>query len=285
MFQSIPSFTPLLRHIYEEEGLPFATPERLTPGTNAVFKVGSTVVKVFFPKESGLDPIGDYTNETRVCNRLLQLSISTPRLLAHGSVEDKYRFYYIVFDYFQGKEAGAYLKNASYEEKKVFASRLKNLLHKLNTPAPGLISSKDLLEQAINNPRLTHIPASLAQELKAGASSLTLTPQVLVHGDLTGENLLVDKDGRLVMIDCADACLAPEWYELGPIVFELFRCDPTLLKLFAGEDRKSFIEQAIASLCIHDFGAGILSQTALREGLPPFTSLSQVRKLLEERLK
>ncbi len=35
----------------------------LTPGTNGVFRCGDLVLKIFFPKESGLDPAVDFHRE------------------------------------------------------------------------------------------------------------------------------------------------------------------------------------------------------------------------------
>ena len=107
---------------------------------------------------------------------------------------------------------------------------------------------------------------------------------VLTHGDLTGENLLVKEDGSLVVIDWADAHLAPAWYELGPIAFELFQGRGELLRLFAGADREAFIERLLDCCCLHDFGADFLWNFWQREGAAEFRSLAEVRELLEKKL-
>jgi len=48
-FQSITAFTPLIRFIFTREQLPFAPVENRKPGTNAVFKVGAYIIKIFAP--------------------------------------------------------------------------------------------------------------------------------------------------------------------------------------------------------------------------------------------
>lgn len=284
VFQSIPAFEALVQEIYRRENLPFSPPKHLTPGTNAVFRVGNTVAKVFFPRESGLDPFPDFHNEAAVCARLTEERIPTPRLLAQGMIRDAYDFYYIITEYSPGEEAGDWLASASPAEKRAFALGLRELLTRLNRPAEGLLPSIDLLRRAVENPRLEQLPPTLREDLRQRARSLDLSQKVLVHGDLTGENLLVSKTGEITIIDCADACLAPAWYELGPIVFELFRCDPFLLGSFAGEDRESFAEQVLDAVCIHDFGADLLREAARRENLPPFSSLRGVKEFLLGRL-
>lgn len=241
-------------------------------------------MKVFFPAESGLDPLPDFQNEAAVCGRLTQLSLSTPRLLAQGWVEDKYRFYYLVTEYFQGKEAGDWLAAASPRQKERFAGRLRELLSRLNQPAEGLIPPVDLLGRALENPRLRGLPPSLAEDIRRRARSLDLSRRVLVHGDLTGENLLVGPGEEPVVIDCADACLAPAWYEYGPVAFELFRCDPVLLRAFAGEDPQGFAERVLDAVSVHDFGADLLREAAARAGVPAFASLGSVREFLLGRL-
>lgn len=284
VYQSIPAFSDLAREIYRREQLPFTPLQNLTPGTNAVFRAGNTVAKIFFPKESGLDPTSDFENEAAVCEWLAEREIPTPRLLAKGKIRDKYEFPYLIFSFAAGTEAGTWLKTAGDRQKVQFAQRLKKVLCKLNCPVEGLIPTIDLLERALENPRLERLPPSLAGELRSRAEKLDLSQRVLVHGDLTGENLLVDGAGTLTVIDCADACLAPAWYELAPIVFELFRCDPALLRAFAGEKREGFVEQVLHSLSIHDFGADILRECARRENRPPFSSLKEIKAFLLERL-
>ena len=44
IFQSVPAFEKLIRHIFDKERLPQAKITHLTPGTNAVFRVGDYVV-------------------------------------------------------------------------------------------------------------------------------------------------------------------------------------------------------------------------------------------------
>lgn len=277
VYQSIPVFSELVREIYRREGLPFSPLQSLTPGTNAVFRVGNTVAKVFFPAESGLDPVPDFTNESAVCRFLTAQGVPTPRLLACGRVEDRYQFYYILTEFVPGVEAGDFLASASGAEKERFVRELKEILCKLNVPVQGLIAPIDLRRQAMENPRLAGLPPALQAELKQRAEQVDLSRPVLVHGDLTGENLLVQDDGQVVVIDCADAHLAPSWYEYGSIVCELFRCDPGLTAQFAGEDKTGFLSALLDSLAVHDFGPDLLRESTKRAGRPGFQTMEEVR--------
>lgn len=142
----------------------------------------------------------------------------------------------------------------------------------------------DLLKRAMENPRLERLPVSLRDEMTDRAARLDLTNTVLVHGDLTGENILIGANGQPVIIDCADSCPAPWWYELAPLVFELFHCRGDLLRLFADANPETFVEQIMDAVCIHDFGANMLWDTAVREGIPCFSHLAEVREFLMSRM-
>ena len=284
VFQSIEDFTPLAQEIFRREKLQFSNLENLTPGTNAVFRTGNYVVKIFAPKESGFDSQADYLNESAICGTLTEWGIPTPRLIACGSVQDRYLFYYIITEFYHGVEAGTWLEKASPDQKKIFTERLRELLQKLNRPAQGLIPPVNLLSRALENPRLERLSKSLRAEMAERAANLDLTDTVLVHGDLTGENILVDEDCSPVIIDCADACLAPWWYELAPLVFELFHCRKDLLQMFVGTDSGTFVERVLDAVCIHDFGANMLWDLAEREKVPCFSHLAEVRDFLLNRV-
>ena len=103
VFQSIPAFTPLAREICRREGLPWAELTPLTPGTNGVFRCGEAVLKIFFPKESGLDPALDFSTELAAAQQAASWGVPTPPVLAHGCLQDKYRFYYIATQYSPGE--------------------------------------------------------------------------------------------------------------------------------------------------------------------------------------
>ncbi|MEY8312263.1 aminoglycoside phosphotransferase family protein [Oscillospiraceae bacterium 42-9] len=284
IFQSTKAFTPLAREIFRREGLAFPGLENLTPGTNAVFHAGDYVVKIFAPRESGLEPQVDYANESTVCGALTRWEISTPRLVAHGKIQDTYLFYYLVTEYYPGEEAGTWLESANPSQLEDFIRQFKELLQTLHRPAERLIPPVNLLRQALENPRLECLPVSLRGEMAERAARLNLTDTVLVHGDLTGENILIGANNRPIIIDCADACLAPWWYELAPPVFKLFHCRRDLLRLFADADPEVFVEQVMDAVCLHDFGADILWGTAVREGIPCFSHLAEVKDFLMDRM-
>lgn len=284
VFQSIPAFTPLAQEICRREGLPFAGLSPLTPGTNGVFRCGDAVLKIFFPKESGLDPALDFHRERTVSQWAAEWGVSTPAVLGQGMVSDKYDFYYLITQYCPGEEAGPWLEEATPAQRAEFVKRLRQMLETLNRPAPGIFPWEDLKAQARTNKRLEKLTPSLREEALHRLEGIELGEIVLTHGDLTGENLLVKEDGSLVVIDWADARLAPAWYELGPIAFELFQGRGELLRLFAGEGREAFIERLLDCCCLHDFGADFLWNFWQREGVAEFRSLREVRELLEEKL-
>ena len=245
---------------------------------------GELVVKVFFPRESGLDPEGDFQNEGAVCRLLTQRQVPVPGFWRRAAWRT-------------GTPSPTWSPSSALGRS--WASGCPGRGRGKSSPSPGscfgfwnrstrrfpaLLAPLDLRRRALENFRLEHIPASLARELTRRAERADLSRPVLVHGDLTGENVLVSSQGAPVLLDWADACLAPPWYELPPLVFGPLGADPALLAPWMDQGLEPFLEQVLDGLALHDFGPDILREAAQAAGRPPFTTLEEVRNYLGNKL-
>ncbi len=270
VFRDPAAFMPLVREIFRREGLPFAPLRVMTPGTNGVFRSGNLVVKVMAPKESGIDSVHDFNAERAMLEHAGRVGIDAPRLLASGEIADRYRFHYLVMAYVEGRDARDVLPGYTLPEKMELVDWLMTLFGKLHKPAEGLLPPCDLKENARNNPRLKNLPPSLAADLAARAKGLSWPADVVLHGDITGENVRIRPDGSPMLIDFADSLMGPPFYELGSIVFELFACDREMTRRMAerlGMEMKDFIEALLDALALHDFGPDLLRSFAERQGV------------------
>lgn len=272
------AFEPLVRAIYERNGMPPPELQVLTPGTNAVFRAGDTVVKIFPPREAMPDgvPSPDYDVERVMLAHAQSLGIPTSTLRAQGTFADAYAFDYLITDWIGGREAGAALPGFSLRQKRAFARNMSAICATLHHPEPGLLPRVDIRARALDNFRLQLLPQHLREEMSARAAQVDWREEIVVHGDLTGENVIISAEGVPHVIDFADAQNAPACYELAPLVFELFQCDRELVKAFVGaSDLSAFVGSLLDGLSLHAFGPNILRDWAARERIP----LSEVPSL------
>ena len=282
MFQSIPAFAPLVEHIYQISGLDMDAPiENLTPGSNAVFKRADTVIKVFAPPQTGIADDYGFITERFALQHAQNVGVRVPKVLASGTVQDSYRFDYIIMEYIAGQEAGAVLHTM---DKGKFAAEMRTILQKLNVRTE-LFRPVDLRKQAINNHRLRALHPQLVLQLQAHVAAQTWQTEVFVHGDVTGDNVLINDAGEIVLIDFADCYLAPAYYELPPLIFELFTEDTMLATAYLSKaPTPEFIEDLIAGIFLHDFGADVLHGFFMRKGLDvrTVTSVDMLRDYLHQ---
>ena len=253
IFQDIDVFRSIIEKIFSRENIMMGEIGNLTPGSNAVFKVGDYVVKIYAPKE--VEALyGDYDIELSAMKIANRNNVRTPQVIAHGIYEDVYMIPYIIMGYARGVEASEVLTSFDDIEKKQFVEQLNDLLFKLNTEIED--TSIRNIENGPCNDRWKMFPPHIQEQVTQYKSKLNLENFVLVHGDLTGENILIH-DKVMQVIDFGDVRLAPRYYEYAPIVFELFDCDTALLKSFA-EGKVNFLDNIFDSLLIHEFGANIV---------------------------
>jgi len=278
IFQSVKDFEPLIKYIFNRHNLPFTGLEHCTPGTNAVFKVGDFVVKIFAPKESGMDSDLDYRTELFGMERANRLGIPAPQLVARGTIEDKYMFHYLIMEYISGGSLGQLEVRMTDDEKRQHARRLREITDKMNSPCERF-NDLDIINRALNCGRWNIFPQSFQYERKEYLKNYKITSPVYVHGDLNPDNVLIDAEGKLYIIDFADAVLAPYEYELAAIVCELFCFEKPYMEGYFGEyDVLELTEKCFDGLLMHDFGYNIIRGNLGR--IDEITSLSMLKERL-----
>ncbi|MFE6795807.1 aminoglycoside phosphotransferase family protein [Paenibacillus chitinolyticus] len=278
LYQTISTFEPLIKSIFVKEKLPFTKIEHCTPGTNAVFKVGDYVIKIFAPKESGIDSTADFETESFAIHRANTLGVSVPKLLASGFIQDKYRFSYMIMDYINGTEINKLNKNLTYEEKVTIGHRLRLITDAINTPC-GSFNGIDVIRDKDRQNRWEKYSEHFRKERLNYIHSHDFGEKVFVHGDLNGDNLLLTHDQKLYIIDFAEAVLAPAVYEHALIACELFRFDKAFMTGYFGDYNMDEITELVFNgILIHDFGGDVIEQHVGQ--LSEFDSLKKLRERL-----
>lgn len=283
VFQSIPAFAPIIKKIYAIERLPFYFIEPLTPGTNAVFKVGKTVIKLFAPPASGLDSKKDFESELFAQKRALTLGVRVPEIITHGVLDDKYRFYYMIMEYIESRPIDEAIKTMTTSSKIFFAQKLREITDALNIPCEKF-NNVDVVFDIDRFEQFHKYPLNFKFERINFLQKHDFGTKVFVHGDLCANNIILDSNNNLVIIDFADACLAPVTYEHATVAVELFTFDQALIKGYFGETNKATLSDiCFEGLLIHDFGAEIIEHNISKAA--SLTSLGKLRDKINEKLK
>ncbi|QAA32227.1 phosphotransferase [Clostridium manihotivorum] len=255
VFQSIPAFEKLIKRIFEKEKLNCKEISNLTAGTNAVFKVDNFVVKIFAPIESGFNTEIDFNSEILGMKRAMDMGINIPKVIAASFIEDKYLFRYIIMDYIEGEDAKDVLKHYSDSEKIEFVRQLKENIRKMNTTYKGEYPEVDVKERILTNARWNIFSNKIVSQVKELVIRYDMVNKVYVHGDITGDNVMITQKGMLYIIDFADGRIAPKEYEFPPILFDLFDFDKCMINEFiGGEGIETFAEKCFYGILMHEFG-------------------------------
>jgi len=258
IFHSIEVWKPLINFILKKESLPVSEIEELAPGTNAVFKVGGYVVKIFTPKESGLDGERDYKTEKYALDFAYSHGVTVPKLIAFGEIKDKYDFYYMIMDYIDGVDFNIYSAKFTDEDKFEFGKRLRKITDAINKPCEDF-NGIDVIRDEGRYERWKKYSEKFKAKRLEYLRSHDFGEKVFVHGDLCYDNFVIDKRGGVYILDFADAVMAPVCYEHAHLVFELFAFDKAYLRGFFGEyDAERLADVCFDGILIHDFGGSIV---------------------------
>lgn len=280
VFQNKTLFLPLAQEIFRQCGLPEPQLENCCAGSNAVFRAGEFILKVFAPEQSGIGGEGEFRAEIFGLERAAKLGIPAPRLLHSGVLADRYIFRWILLEYVQGRllaDAAPCLTSAQWHS---LGLQLRHCVERMDTPCDAFTGKP--LGDAASEKRWELFPQSFRQQRKAFLSQRH-TPAVFVHGDLNADNLMVTPDHRLVLIDFADCRTAPYCTELAALVCDAFRFERAYLQGFLGDFHENQLsDELLEGLLRHDYGAWIIRD---RLGDPAgILSLSELQKKLCQQL-
>ncbi len=285
IFQSIDVFKPLIETIFIKHELTIDEIENLTPGTNAVFRIKDKVIKIFAPIESGYSTDKDYFTELSALQHAHDVQITAPSLVHTGAIEDRYLFRYIIMEFINGEEADQRLRLYNAIQKSDFAYKLKTITEKLNIKVSQYDFPVFELKVCLENKKWTEFSNDFCQDRVTYIRSKSFADFVYTHGDLTGENIIIDEKGEIYLIDFADSRIAPFYYEWSPIVFALFGCDPVMLEAYFGSyHNDAFYDMLTLSLLIHEYGSNILQQICELAGIS-IHSITEIHCLKEMLIK
>lgn len=282
IFQSIPAFEKLVAYIFEKEKLPGAEITHLTPGTNAVFRVGEYVVKIYAPGESGMDQTQSRQTELFAADFAEKAGVAIPSVVACGEICDTYSFAYMIMKYVEGRELGEVLADSRKEEQFLLGKKLGRLTKAMNIPCRPF-NKIQVISDPDRSKRWKPYSKAFQKSREAYLKDRNFGDFVFTHGDLCADNILVDENGGLVVIDFADAVLAPRCYEPSLLAFE-YRAYPAFLRgYWQGEDLKLMAEQVFDGILIHDFGGDIVK--SVYPDAPGYHEVEELSKRILQLLK
>lgn len=257
VFQSIDSFKPMIQYLFDKHELPYSPIEHCIPGSNAVFKVGAYIVKIFAPMEAQVGHDMDYFTEKYGITRALRMNLTAPNLVAFGELFDKYIFRYFVLEYIDGTALSACHTLLSSEQKRWIGQQLRGFTDRLDRPCRRF-NAHDLFNSPAEM-RWKNFSTQFQTERKAYISTLSIENLVYVHGDLNRDNILIKSDGGICVIDYADGLQAPIEFEYAVLICDAFQFDSSYLQGFFGDFNKdNLIELCLRGLLIHDFGYNLI---------------------------
>ncbi|WP_440896652.1 phosphotransferase [Amphibacillus sp. Q70] len=264
IYQNTHAFESLVKAIFNNHSLPYSDINKLTPGSNAIFRVGEDfVIKLFAPAETEFANPKAFAIEKTALKYVNQVTRS-PKLIASGVIHDKYSFHYIIMECIDGDD----FVNLPLKERLPYVYEIKKVMRALNVPLNDDGIPVVTLNDCLSNQRWDHFPERFNQDRKEVLKNLSFENPVYVHGDLKAANLIVNKQSQIYVIDFADSHLAPPAYEWPYMTFGLFGCDPEMMQAYFGDyQNDDFILKLSNHLLMHKFGALLLMQICELQGM------------------
>ena len=277
------TFMPLLKYIYETNHMKFDNGFiKLGVSGNSVYRVGGTVVKIFHPPEIKLLDMDRCETEITARTFCRSKGILTPDIVCTGTVYDTlYSFPYLVMNYVDGTDANKAVAGYDKSKKADYALRVKEIAKIMHVPS-GINMPRYDDPNRINHELWNIMPESFRKDRKCYIENAKFPEPVFAHGDFCGRNMIIDKQGRLVLIDFAESMSAPYYYDEGD-----FDGDAVLLEAYYGDyQNDEFYDKLLMVRLLGWFGAVLTKWNAEEMGIDyrSITNVKLLRNMIRKRL-
>ena len=303
LFDDVRVWRPVVDAICEREGIVYHRIEAPASNTNAVFILDERVVlKIYSP----------FWKECAFERRLMELlerdaAVPVPAVRAAGELRDRRDWSYLAMEFCAGRpldELQAEMPQAALLEVAAKTGRMIRRLHAVD-PEPLAATDKgerwdalverrrrevlpELLDRGLIVPGIAPELQALLDEASAASRAAA---QVVIHGDLNHEHLLIEeRDGRWnvsALIDFGDARIGVPCYEWMPLWLGLCNRDVAVMHAFlkAYDPRlladDAFGRRVAAWTLLHDFGTDAIAELFDTSGATrPARSLEALQALV-----
>ena len=146
--------------------------------------------------------------------------VRTPAVLAEGMIDDRY---YFDMEFISGTDGASFLRQGSIPDIQGFAGTMRDYLAAAASLRSGAqVDPYPVLQQRVAEAqsRTRAMDDELYERLMRLLESLRQIgplPETLCHGDLTLENMLVDRRGSIWLVDLLDSPIEHYWQDVAKL--------------------------------------------------------------------
>ena len=306
-FDDVGVWRPVVDAICEREGIVYHRIEAPESNTNAVFILDRRVVmKIYSP----------FWEECAFERRLMELlqhdaAVPVPAIRAAGRFRDRRDWSYLAIEFCAGRpldELQAEMTQATRLEVAAQTGRMIRRLHAVDPELLGAIDKDERWDALVDRRRREVLPELLDRGLivpgivpelqalldEAVAASRTAA-QVVIHGDLNAEHLLIEERNERwnvsALIDFGDARIGVSSYEWMPLWLGLCNRDVAVMRAFLeAYDPRLLADDELGRrvavwTLLHDFGTDAIAELFDTSGATrPARSLEALQALVWPKL-
>ncbi len=259
-----PAIDEIAKNILKECEISAPKFERINIGTNAVFDLGNTILKIYATYEGSQQHARmDCKREIILSNLLKDAPFRVPAIVRTGCICDRYIMYYSILEkidalypFFNEKN------NMNISEQSTSIKELHKVIQVIsNTPINTDIAKFYSKPHRNFNEDNDEYAQYLQSYFNKNSFDLGI-----VHGDLSETNIYLDHKGNTVVLDFEDWMYAPVIAEYPTICFELLKTSQNIQSFFYNTSLSELIEMLVAGVLLHNESNRFLKKISLQIG-------------------